>query len=422
MVDILTACWVNSLGKNISDRTKPDEPHMTSNHIKFLFLNFGHFLDHFFMLVFASVATLALTREWHMSYGELIFYATPGLIAFSIFVLPAGWLADKWSRDGMMVIFFIGIGLSSALTALATTPVQIAIGLFAIGMFAAIYHPVGLTLVIQGRQNIGIPIAVNGIYGNLGIACAALITGFMIDHASWRSAFIWPGIISVLAGLGYAWLVFRKTGPESHASRHTPSELGFKRQDLVRIFTIIFVSSALGGIVFQSTTFALPKVFDERLGDLAVSASAIGWYTFLVFAIAGIAQLVVGYMIDRYPVRFVFMVVAGMQALFLGLMPGLNDIAAVVVATIFMAAVFGQIPINDILVGRFSKSEWRATIFATRYIVSFSATASSIPLIAWIHGNWGFTPLFMLLAAIAGVIFLAALMLPLVRVRVVPAD
>jgi MFS family permease len=152
------------------------------NRIHFIFLNIGHFFDHLFMLIFATVAALTLSREWGMSYAELIPYATPGFVAFGLCSFPAGWIADKWNRKGMMFVFFIGIGLSSIFTALSKSPVQIGIGLFAIGLFAAIYHPVGLALVIEGRKNTGVPLALNGIFGNMGVACAALLTGFLIDH------------------------------------------------------------------------------------------------------------------------------------------------------------------------------------------------------------------------------------------------
>ncbi|MDD9927449.1 MAG: hypothetical protein OXR03_16610, partial [Rhodospirillaceae bacterium] len=78
----------------------------------FLLLNIGHFLDHLFTLVFATVAALVLYREWNVGYAELLAYATPGFFAFGLFSLPMGWIADKWSKDGMMCVFFIGIGLA----------------------------------------------------------------------------------------------------------------------------------------------------------------------------------------------------------------------------------------------------------------------------------------------------------------------
>ena len=392
---------------------------MTRSRIHFLFLNIGHFFDHLFILIFATAAALTLAREWGMSYAGLIPYATPGFVAFALFSVPAGWLADKWSREGMLTIFFIGIGLSSMLTARAETPLQIAAGLFAVGLFAAIYHPVGLAMVVHGREKTGVPLAINGVFGNLGVASAALITGFLIDTTGWRSAFVVPGAISVATGLAYvAFLIKgrsgagRETPAPASAGRASLANPGLDRAVLVRVFTIIFVSTAIGGLIFQSTTFALPKVFDERLTELAGTATLIGWYAFLVFAVAAFAQLVVGYLVDHRSVRTVFAVVAGLQAVLLAAMYRLDGLAALIVAVGFMLVVFGQIPINDVLIGRITRSQWRSRAYALRYIVTFSVTATAVPLIAWIHAGWGFATLFLVLAVAAAAIFSCVLMLP----------
>jgi MFS family permease len=382
-----------------------------------LFLNVGHFLDHYFMLIFATAAALRLTTEWGMSYSELIPYATPGFIAFGVCAIPAGWLADKWSRQGMMLIFFIGIGLSSMLTGMANTPVQISISLMAIGVFAAIYHPVGLAMVVQGRQKMGIPLAINGVFGNMGVACAALLSGFLIDTSGWRSAFIVSGVASVLIGLAY--LIFVRSEPKGKITtvvdvtkNQIEVSTDFPKNLVIRIFGVIFFTTAVGGLIFQSTTFALPKVFEERLGALADTATLIGWYTFLVFSVAAFAQLVVGYLVDKFPVRTVFASVAIMQAVFFLLMIQLSGVAALIIAIGFMLFVFGQIPINDVLVGRMVRSEWRSRAYGIRYVVTFSVMASAVPFIAWVHGTWGFSALFGVLAVAASFIFIAALMLP----------
>ena len=101
---------------------------MTRQQIDFAFLNVGHFFDHLFVLIFATVSALALAREWGMSYAELIPVATPGFVAFGVCALPAGWIADKWSREGMMAIFFIGIGASAVLTGQAGSPAALGAG------------------------------------------------------------------------------------------------------------------------------------------------------------------------------------------------------------------------------------------------------------------------------------------------------
>ena len=392
---------------------------MSRDRLNFLFLNVGHFLDHLFMLIFATVAAMRLADEWGMSYGALIPYATPGFVAFGICAIPAGWIADKWSREGMMITFFIGIGASSIMTALANSPVEIALGLFAIGVFAAIYHPVGLAMVVHGRRKTGVPLAINGVFGNLGVAAAALLTGYLLDTGGWRNAFVLPGAVSI--GIGIAYAAFVWAGREERAASRAGGAAAGKaaagassieRATFVRVLSIIVFTTAIGGLIFQSTTFALPKIFDERLAELAGSATAVGGYAFVVFAIAALAQLVVGYLVDHHSVRTVFAFVAGLQAVFFALMYQLTGVAALVVSIAFMLVVFGQIPINDVLVGRITKSEWRSRVYSIRYIVTFSVMASTLPVIAGIHASRGFGALFVVMAVAAGAILAAVLMLP----------
>ncbi|MEA2931207.1 MAG: hypothetical protein QOG38_3635 [Hyphomicrobiales bacterium] len=403
---------------------------MNRDRAHFLFLNVGHFLDHLFTLIFASVAALALTREWSLGYGDLLKYATPGFFAFGVFSYPAGWLADKWSREGMMVVFFAGIGLASLATGFAQSPLQVGIGLFAIGMFAAIYHPVGLAMVTQKWKNTGMRLAVNGVWGNLGVASAALITGFLIDNGGWRMAFIIPGCISIAVGVGYALARHAEISAEGVAAKAAtgaaqavnPSAL------FMRVSLIVFLTTAVSSIIFQATTFALPKIFDERLQGL--SAEAVGWlrdhglagradvatmvgvFAFSVFAIASMAQLVVGSLLDRVGARPVFMGAAAIQLVFFGLMAGSREGWALALALGFMLGAFGQIPINDFMIGKMASGGARARVYGIRYVVSFTALAAALPLISLVYERWGFDTLFYVLAAAAMVILALVSFLP----------
>ncbi len=408
---------------------------MTRDRWHFLFLNIGHFLDHLFMLIFATVAALALSDEWGISYGALLGYATPGFFAFGLFALPAGWLADRWSRDGMMAVFFLGTGLASIATGFSASPLQLAFGLFVIGMFAAIYHPVGLAIVTGKWRNTGMRIAVNGVWGNLGVACGALLTGFMIDNAGWRAAFIVPGLFSAGLGITY-WMMFREEIRERRvdetAAVRSPAPQGVDHKALLfRVSMIVFLTTAVSSIIFQSTTFALPKIFDERLQGLAASwaewaaewtndglpgnadlATMIGTLAFIVFAVASLAQVVVGSLLDRIGPRRVFIGVALLQTIFFLLMPGLHDAAAFAVALGFMLGAFGQIPINDYMIGKMASGPYRARIYAVRYVLAFSVLALTLPLVAIVYENWGFNTLFLILALSAFVILIAVICLP----------
>lgn len=333
----------------------------------------------------------------------------------------------------MMCVFFVGIGLASVATGLSRTPLQIGIGLFVIGMFAAIYHPVGLAIVTSKWRNIGIRIAANGVWGNLGVAGAALITGFLIDNGGWRLAFMLPGVFSI--ALGFAYLSLRWTSVQSSngaggatATEPEATASPTYRALLIRVSAIVFMTTAVSSIIFQATTFALPKIFEERLQGLATELSAwidgaaasgqgdiatvIGSLAFIVFAVASMAQLVVGVMLDRFGPRPVFMVVAALQLAFFGVMPGLTDGIALAAALGFMLGAFGQIPINDYMIGKTARGPYRARIYGIRYVVSFTVLALTLPLIAFVYQNWGFDTLFRLLAGAAASILVIVAALP----------
>lgn len=409
----------------------------TRQKIDFFFLNAGHFFDHFLILIFATVAMaiatdrqvdiVGVSSEWQMTYADLIPFAVAGFTAFGLCSVPAGWIADKWSRPGMIAIFFVGMGAATVLAALASTPWQLAAAILVIGVFGAIYHPVGIAMVVQGRDKTGMAIAMNGVFGNLGVASAPLVTLLIIEQFGWRAAFVVPGLVCM--AFGAAYMVFLRI---AHVRADTYKTAGAKpvsgaaaldldRRTLIRVFGIIFFTAALGSFIFQSTTFALPKIFDERLAGLASSGKEIGWWSFAVFAAASVAQLIVGYMVDKHSVRLVFAAVAGGQAVLFAVMVNLTGMPALVVGVAFMLVVFGQIPINDVLIGRIAKSEWRSRAYSARYIISFAVMATTVPAISALHGNWGFYALFAVMAVLAGLIFCAVLFLPGTQLKLTPA-
>ncbi len=393
------------------------------NRLEFLFLNLGHLYDHLFILIYAAVAALALPAAFDMSYAELIVYATPGFVAFCAFALPAGWLADRWSRRGMMIVFFLGLGVSAVLTGFARTPLEIAVGLFFIGVFAAIYHPVGITMVVEARPvKTGVALGINGVWGNMGVASAAIIAGVLIDASGWRAAFVVPGVAAIATGFAYAVLCRPgSVGGIKQASGAKRAESVLDKRVLVTIFAIIALTTTLGSFIFQSMTFALPKILEERLSGVYDSATAIGGSAFAVFAIASMAQILIGHLVDRHSIRTVFAFVAGLQIPAYMLAVGLSGLPVLVGAVAFMLLIFGQIPINDALLSRITTPQYRSRIYAIKFVLSFSVAAAAIPLVALLHETTGFDGMFVAMAAVAAVIFLCVLALPRVSVMTAPA-
>ena len=173
------------------------------------FINLAHLLDHLLMLVFPT-AVLGMGPAFGLDFAELLPLATGGFIAFGAGSLPAGWLADRWNRRDMLAVFFLGSGLAAILTGLVQSPWQLAGALTLLGLFAAIYHPVGTALLVDTAPRLGRAIGLNGVWGNVGVAGAALLTGTMVELAGWRAAFILPGLAAIAAGLAFLLLVPRQ--------------------------------------------------------------------------------------------------------------------------------------------------------------------------------------------------------------------
>ena len=384
---------------------------MAMNERRFLvpFINLGHLLDHLVMLVFPTVV-VALGREWDRPYSELLPLALGGFIAFGAFAMPAGWLADHWSRYKMMAVFFFGIGLSLFVTGFATAEWQIGVGLTLVGMFAAIYHPVGIAMLVAAPERMGRALGWNGLWGNLGLAAAALVAGALMDLWGWRAAFFIPGIASVLAGVGFLLLV-----PDPGPVKKVAKRIGLHvdRRTMVRIFAVLLIATACGGIIFNSTTVAMPKVFDERLRSLVQTNFGIGALVAFVYTLAAFAQLVMGALIDRFELRRLMIGIALIQIPLLALAANLQGWAMLAAALAMMLAVFGQIPLNDSIVGKFVADEYRARVLSVRYVVSLGVAAVAVPLIAVLHDTrGGFANVFLTLAALAAGMLAASFFFP----------
>jgi MFS family permease len=373
------------------------------------FLNLGHLLDHLVMLVFPTVV-VALGREWNQPYSELLPYALGGFIAFGAFAIPAGWLADHWSRYKMLAVFFFGIGGSLFLTGFANSAWQIGLGLTLVGMFAAIYHPVGIAMLVAVPERMGRALGWNGLWGNLGLAAAALVAGALMDLWGWRAAFFIPGLAAMAVGAAYLILV-PDPGPVKKVSKSIG--LHVDRATMTRIFAVLLIATACGGVIFNSTTVAMPKVFDERLRMLVQTNFGIGALVAIVYTLAAFAQLVMGALIDRFELRRLMIGIALIQIPLLALAANLQGWPMLFAALAMMLAVFGQIPLNDSIVGKFVADEYRARVLSVRYVVSLGVASVAVPLIAVLHGTeGGFANVFLVLAALAASMLAASLFFP----------
>ncbi|MCH8076281.1 MAG: MFS transporter [SAR324 cluster bacterium] len=385
---------------------------MSRDRARFLFLNVGHAYDHLFMLLFPTVV-LVLEREWNRPFAELLPYALGGFIAFGLGALPAGLLGDRWSRPHMMTVFFLGIGGASILTGMAAGPWGLAAGLTLIGLFASIYHPVGVAMVVQGVENVGLRLGVNGVAGNLGVAAAALTAGALAELIHWRAAFIVPGAVSVATGIGFFFFALGDKGAEGKSQGNKGRQRAQIDGNLVRVFVVLGLVAIFGGVIFHSTLVSLPKMFAVRLGGVTDSAFQVSLLVSMVYVMGAFSQVLVGLMLDRYPLRGILMLVAAVQIPFMVAAPQVTDWALVALTTMMVFTIFGTIPIQDTLVARYTTEDWRSTVYALKYLLGLGISPVAVGLVALIYGGTGeFTWLFAVFTALSVSIFITALLLP----------
>lgn len=373
------------------------------------YINAAHVIDHMFMLIFPA-AVLGMTQAFALDFAALIGLSLGGFIAFGACSLPAGWLGDHWSRRRMMLVFFFGIGASAIFTGLSHNAPMLVLGLTLIGIFAAIYHPVGTAMLVAYAQNRGREIGINGMWGNLGVAFSALITGLLVAHFGWRAAFILPGVVAMVLGVGFALQVREEPVPKRP---HTPLKgAGGQRISMAVVFGVLALATATGGVVFNATTMTYPKLFQERLHELFASPQTLGVVVSLAYAFGAVAQLSIGRVLHRVSLKWPFVVLTMCQAPLLYALAYGEGWGVIALGAAFMFVVFGQVTVNDAMVANFVAPQWQSRVFALRYCLSFGASATAIPLISYVEPVQGLVGLYLILAAIAALTFMAALVFP----------
>jgi MFS family permease len=368
------------------------------------FLNWAHALDHFVVLIYPTVV-IELHLTYGRSYAELIALSTASFIAFGLFSLPAGWLADRWSRRNMMVAFYVGCGVSLIAAALAPSLTVLAVALFALGIFAAIYHPVGTAMVIESATHRGRTMAFNGVCGNIGISLAAGVTAILTAALSWRGAFLVPGIVCIATGAAYLWLIPDEAKHKS--ARSSAPDVPLSATVAAIIFGLFIVVALSAGLVFNTLAVALPKIVDERVSN--ISLVEIGGLTTAVFICGAIAQMAVGRLVERFRLHILFAVLAVMQFAGVVWTAYASGVVVLFALAFTMAAIYGQITVNDLIIARYTADAWRGRVFAVRYFLTFMISGIAVSMIAFLYGRGGF-PLVLGTTAFVALAFLFAVL------------
>ncbi|MCW5733867.1 MAG: MFS transporter [Enhydrobacter sp.] len=397
-----------------------------------LFSSIGHALMHM-MTAFYAVIVLTLAAVWQLPVEKLLELYVPATVLLGVMSLPAGWASDRFGAPVMMVVMFAGMGLSSIGCGLvpAGDTLALSIALCGIGAFAAIYHSVGIGWVIRTAKEQGHAMGVNGLWGSAGLALYGIVPGVLITLASWRAAFIVPGLICLAMAVITAWNL--RTG--RIGDRPMPATPGVTagRAEFWRVFSVLSVTMALEGVIWQAVLFGSALVFETRFGSeiaalrdgfaswgvLTQTVLWVGLATSMIYVVSGFAQYAMGRrIIDRYPLKATYVVASALQVvamLALAMGNGYVALAGAIFSAVLSAAAG---PVENIMIARYTPSKYHGLGFGAKFVVAFGASPLAILLIAWIRGATGSLELLFLgLAGASLFITAVALLLPNERTR-----
>ena len=377
----------------------------------------GHLLMHMFA-AFYFVIVLAIEDDWKLSYDELLNLWFLGSLLVGLGALPAGWISDRWSRSGMIAIMFIGLGISSLLCGLSGNKVSLFISLSLLGLFCAIYHPAGISWVVNTSKETGKALGFNNIFGGVGIGLGAFFAGVLIEQFNWQAAFMLPGLISLVVGLSLTYHL--KSGKIS--LKNISSEQ-FKdnpeKNQMLKIAIIMLLSITCLSFVYQILQTSLPKAIDIRLTDsLDLSTSDIGYIVAAIYIVSGLMNYVGGILTDKYSEKLIYSIGIVGQGLLLLLIVSLSNYWLIAISLAIVAFNSSILPAENLLLAKFSPEKYQSLVYGIKFIVSFSIGPIALLMISHsfeISGDFEY--LYMIFGFVMIALFIIVLSLPSQQVK-----
>ncbi len=369
---------------------------------------FGHFLSHYNMLVFPSLV-LPLAGLLNMPLAAVLGLSLWQYLLFGITSLPWGLACDRFGAKPLMMVFFLGAGLCGLAAALvADNPTLLSLSLAGVGLFSGAYHPAGLGLVARGIKRIARGMAFNGIFGNLGLGAAPLITGLVVWLWGPRAGFVAMGVLN-LAGFALMGML-KMDEPERAQGQEARSAKG-----LVGPFLILLTAMMLAGVTYRGLTVSLPTYLELNAPELLTWFQAVGGagvsgnlmatiVTALIFTVGAVGQYFGGWVGERMDPRWGYLYFHAVSIPAVLLMAWASNLPLVLLALIYVFFLLGMQPMENTLVSRLSPPAFQHTAYGTKFTLTFGVGAFAVKAAGWVEVAWGLPAIYVGIACVTVVL------------------
>lgn len=367
------------------------------------------------MLVFPAVV-LPLTQLFGLEMAGVLAMSFWMYLLFGLTALPWGLAADHWGAGALMRIYYTGAGAAGIAAAVfLDKPSVFIVALAFLGLFSGIYHPTGLGLISKQMTRVSLGMGTNGMFGNLGIAAAPLLAGFI--NWLWGPKMVY----AILGGLNLAGLLLMLFFPlRAGAGAQRSASTGDNGQPSA--FLILLVAMMLGGIVYRGATVVLPAYFELKgMGiwdwlqaaggrELSPNLVATGLVS-LIYLIGMLGQYAGGHIADRYSTRYSYLV---FHAITIPAAVGISlaaDLPLVIAAGIYVFFLLGVQPIENTLVASFTPKKFHHSAFGLKFVLTFGVGSLAVKLVAALQIRAGIESIFSALGMISLLLVMTVIVL-----------
>ena len=368
---------------------------------------YGHFMSHFNMLVFPALV-LPLTLRLNLEVAVILGLSFWMYLLFGLTALPWGIIADRFGARKLLFIFFLGAGFSSIGAALwIDSPVIFASFLAALGLFAGIYHPAGLGLISKEMTRVSLGMGYNGMFGNVGLAMAPLLTGIINWLWGPHAAYLFLG------GLNFGGVILMLAYPVTESKPEHAIQSG-KGNGIVTAFFFLLAAMMLGGIIYRGATVILPAYFEFKTpmlyqwlaaltrGELSQNLVATTITSF-IFLIGILGQYSGGRCAERFDPRLCYLVFFGITGPAAFLMALAQDHILVGLAVIFFFFLLGMQPIENTLIATFTPKRFHHSAYGAKFILTLGVGALAVKVVAAIQAAYDIETVFFSLSLMVGI-------------------
>jgi MFS family permease len=365
-----------------------------------------HFLTHLFILVFPAI-TMPMIATFGLPLGDVVKLSFVMYLAYGLGALPAGFLVDHWRARGMLVIGLLLMGGGMFLAGAFPSPGAMRPLLGIVGAGASIYHPAGLALISRTVRRRGFALGVNGVFGNLGIAAAPLLTGVLTWLFSWQETLMILGAAGVATGLALALV------PVDESTTRESRDVGAGGVDLMRYFVILCVGLVLAGIAYRGNMLLLPAYLELKTtffrnlidsisflktqGTATLAATVL---TSLVLLTGIVGQFLGGKLADRTDLRRAYLLVHGSSLPCIFLMAFTTNYWLALCAALYAFFSLGMQPVENSLIAALTPSRWRSTSYAVKFILNFGVGSSVVYIIGPVKSAFSLETVYVFLSGV----------------------